>query len=720
MRITCKSDRLNRLVPMAMFATALALTASSHHTSAQDTQPARFDHDALLAKAAAVPLHVPPLTREDGGALSDAESARIKQSEKVMDEASEARSKGEYDAASRLAGEAAKIRQEVLGARHFMTVSAAVLEATMRARTSMSDAKRSALTVAERKVADARDLHERGKFSDAYALAREALLEFDNSLPQGDPSIANALHAAGSACIDLGLLDESELHLGRALSILESAYGENHPELARVLDRLGWLSIYQSSREAMRGERPRKSVEYFSRAIRILGRTVGETAELAESLDNRGTIQVYIGNDDEAVKNKIRALVIREKLLGPDAKDTGVSYSNLAWLYGQLGQDELVVPLRKKALAVFEKHLVEDHPYRYLEKGNLARDLIRLGKLEDGVRLFEEMHALDQSRGATLEIGAIDRTVELGAVYLRMHRVADAMKLLEDVYRRTKLLRESGKGLDARNLLARACAALTANRLYDDAAKFHETLIEWDDADRGKEDSHDLAKRAATLGALYMQTGRPEKARPTLEKAIERFKKLLGSTHIELASPMLNLARVHTQLGTVDTAERLCEEVLRISEDQTGPESIPTGYAMMWLGRTNALQRKYKEAQFNLFEAKRIFDAYDGRDAMADIRVRQEIAHCHSLQGRKTEAVAALNEAMERGREWMKTVDPVYADAAKLEILYGLIENTDASDESSRKQRSEWTAEFRELYEKLDIAKALTAEEREWNKRLGR
>ncbi len=52
-----------------------------------------------------------------------------------------------------------------------------------------------------------------------------------------------------------------------------------------------------------------------------------------------------------------RALVIREKTLGPEDINTATSLNNLAMLYYRQGQFELAEPLKQRALAIREKAL---------------------------------------------------------------------------------------------------------------------------------------------------------------------------------------------------------------------------------------------------------------------------------------------------------------------------------------------------------------------------
>jgi tetratricopeptide (TPR) repeat protein len=68
----------------------------------------------------------------------------------------------------------------------------------------------------------------------------------------------------------------------------------------------------------------------------------------------------------------VRALAIREKVLGPEHPDTAESLNNLAFLFQN--QDDLAGarPLYERALAIYEKALGPEHPHTAEVLNNLA------------------------------------------------------------------------------------------------------------------------------------------------------------------------------------------------------------------------------------------------------------------------------------------------------------------------------------------------------------
>ncbi len=74
----------------------------------------------------------------------------------------------------------------------------------------------------------------------------------------------------------------------------------------------------------------------------------------------------------DAIPLAQRALVIYEKVLGPNHLDVATSLNTLAFFYDKQGRYADAEPLYKRALAIREKALGPDHPDVALLLNNLA------------------------------------------------------------------------------------------------------------------------------------------------------------------------------------------------------------------------------------------------------------------------------------------------------------------------------------------------------------
>jgi tetratricopeptide (TPR) repeat protein len=95
-------------------------------------------------------------------------------------------------------------------------------------------------------------------------------------------------------------------------------------------------------------------------------------AETAQLLMQTGYYLIESAQYAQAEPLYQRALVIREKILGPEHPDTAATLHQLATLYWRQGKYELAEPLLQRALAIYEKMLGPDHPNTVLMRKNYA------------------------------------------------------------------------------------------------------------------------------------------------------------------------------------------------------------------------------------------------------------------------------------------------------------------------------------------------------------
>ncbi|MCG8407142.1 MAG: tetratricopeptide repeat protein [Phycisphaerales bacterium] len=704
-------------------ALAIGLFLFAPMAQAQTTEKKSLDHETELKEAAKRPLAKMVLKTVEGGPLSDAQNAEIEKSNKLMADAEASRKKAGFAAAAEQSQQAFDIRQKILGPTHFLSVTSKVLTETMNQWRQLGPDKQQKLAEADKQLSSAQAIHDGGDFRAAQDAAQKAVSLLESTLPKDHVETGAALLMLGKVQVDINLYDKAEQALTRALRITETAYGQKHPQTALVLDRLGWLWFYQATQGSPDRDKALGAVEALDRAVNILLETFGENRELAESLDNLGTVQAPFGREKakEAKANKLRALAIRKQLLGPDDKDTGVSYSNLGWIYEQLGEDEKVVPMRKKALAIFEKSLGAKHPYCYMEKGNLARVYQIRNKNEDAVKLYEEMVALDRKQAGEDTPETVGRMARLGAVYLAAGRVDDGIQALSQVAEKTQSLFTAGQQQVAINILQNSAVSCEQHRLFETAIKFREKIVEWDDQLRGANDNLTFALRAVGLGSLYIQAGRLQDAKKNLADNIVRIRKFVNQDQkslFRLVIPLSNLARVHEKLGELDSAERNCQEVVKICESYLGPKHPVTARAMTRQGRINTLQEQLVMAQFFLEEAQRIFEESKSQDPFIRIEIFQDLARLHSAKKEPDKAVAMLRKALERCDDWPEQIHMINQYAIKAETLKQLLDATGSNDSAAKTDRRAWRSELKTLLEKLEAGRALNAEQKEWLKDL--
>ncbi len=180
----------------------------------------------------------------------------------------------------------------------------------------------------------------------AYEEAAQCYQEAAEALPGNcQELLAEYLNKHGTAAYHAGDHATATASFEKALKILESTLGENHPDVATGLNNLALLHYSQADYEA------------------------------AEPLYER-------------------ALEIDEKTLGPDHSGVATDLNNLALLYKKQGNFESAEPLFKRALEIKEKVFEPGHP-------TLISGLMNYASLLRVLDRVEEAEALD-TRAAVL------------------------------------------------------------------------------------------------------------------------------------------------------------------------------------------------------------------------------------------------------------------------------------------------------------------------------
>ncbi len=107
----------------------------------------------------------------------------------------------------------------------------------------------------------------------------------------------------------------------------------------------------------------RENIIYFENLTNLLERLEIENERVGDFFNSFGNIYYHLGLYQKAEPLHLKALNIREKILGEEHPDTASSYNNLAGLYESMGQYQKAEPLYLKDLQINEKILGEEHPH---------------------------------------------------------------------------------------------------------------------------------------------------------------------------------------------------------------------------------------------------------------------------------------------------------------------------------------------------------------------
>jgi tetratricopeptide (TPR) repeat protein len=673
------------------------------------TAPA-IQHERLLEAARKEPLLRIHYKTKDGNLLTPEQQADLDRSERLMAEAVELRSKGEFAAALQPAQQALAVRKGLFGNNHHLTISAIAVERTLKRFAAAKDDEQLRLREADGHQARADEFWEKAAYAEAITSARKCLDLREAILGRNHHEMSETLRILGAAQTELLRLDEADATLARASEITEKAFGKRHPQLARVLDRQGWLYI-------TRGQY-REAVEALQAAGRIYRTSVGDTVDSAEALDNLGTAVAALGEFNDALKRKLRALVIREALLGQEARDTAVSYSNLAWLYDRMGAKDEVPRLRKRALEIFEKLLGPDHPYTSMESVNLGLAYHERGQPEEAIRLYEQAVAMDDQRTGPAEPKMIDRSNRLAVAYFEAGRRDQALQTLRKGLEKGIAVHRQGSTQAALQEVYQIAGILEHYRLLEEAVKVCEEMRRWDEESSAVADDRSLI-RAEQLGNLLVSVGRAAEGKAVLVKAAQAAERLHGKGGKKTGPALLSLAAAYEQLGELQSAEETCDQVVRISETQVGARSKANAYALRAMARIYLLQKRMDLAKFTFEDARKLVEAHQEDDPVEMIRFLQDYAQYQIAAGDRTGAVDTLRDALARSRKLQGQAKSLHMDALLARTLKRLVDALAAAGPTAAAEAEGFRREARALLEKLAAQQAMNGEEKKWLAELG-
>ncbi len=154
------------------------------------------------------------------------------------------------------------------------------------------------------------------------------------------------------------------------------------------------------------------------------------------------------------------------------------------------------------------------------------------------------------------------------------------------------------------------------------------------------------ARLMQTMGEVYSELGLYNAARPLLDQALALREKLPGSSRLEIASSLVDLASVARRQGTFAQAESLYTRALAIREAALGPNDPQVAAALNGLGGLLLTEGKYAEAEPIFKRAMQIREKALGSDAPDLASTVRNLGSLYWAQGRYADAEPLLQRAL--------------------------------------------------------------------------
>jgi eukaryotic-like serine/threonine-protein kinase len=156
---------------------------------------------------------------------------------------------------------------------------------------------------------------------------------------------------------------------------------------ATVAGDLVWVIGYLEGKAA-------ESERWAKTGEAVLQRLGGHELERAWLVNNVASIEETQGRREQALRAHEEALALKEKALGRDAPDVGISEGNIAIVLQDLGRNQEALTHVDRSIAILTDGLGAEHPTLAAELSNRGEILNVLGRYREARKSFEQARIL--------------------------------------------------------------------------------------------------------------------------------------------------------------------------------------------------------------------------------------------------------------------------------------------------------------------------------------
>lgn len=324
----------------------------------------------------------------------------------------------------------------------------------------------------------------------------------------------------------------------------------------------------------------------------------------------------------------------------------------------------------------------------FVGKNYLARVLASEGELDGAQTVAEDVVGYGESAWKENPVQYFNALLELGAVYQRKSRFADAEGIFEETmlamleiggeYHPTTLVAMNNLGNiyeqlgfydDAEPILSQTLGGMEVTmglshpqtaRTRNNLALLHESQGNFREAEPLYNTSYehlsetlgenhpDAIGMQNNLAYLYMMMEEYEAAAAMFEVLVERWSLTLGADHQDALKSRNNLGRVYHKLGRLDEAQQQVMAALATRRESLGERHIDTIRSMIDLGSIYLDQGRLNEARKELTGALEIAEQEIGEQHPYTFEALNNLARVEEAAGDFSRAVELREEGLAR------------------------------------------------------------------------
>ncbi|MGD0009424.1 MAG: FxSxx-COOH system tetratricopeptide repeat protein [Terriglobia bacterium] len=373
-----------------------------------------------------------------------------------------------------------------------------------------------------------------------------------------------------------------------ACTSLVEGYAFEFSEVARLLNSAGY---YLHRRARFSDAEP-----LYQRALMIFEKVLGpEHPNVATSLNNLAAVHHDQGKYAQAEPLYQQALAVREKALGPEHPAVAASLNNLAELCRARGKYTEAEPLYRRALAIWQGGPEPDHPEVGASLNNLAELYRAQGRYAEAEPLYRRALAIREKGLGPDHHDVATSLNNLAELYRVQGKYAQAQPL----YQRALAIQEKALGAyhpDVATSLNNLALLRVAREQYAEAEPLYQRALAIREKAQGP-DHPDVAACLNNLAMLYKNQGKHAQAEPFLQRALTIDDKALGPDHPGLAPDLNNLGLLYHGQGNYAKAEPFYQGALAIQEKALGPDHPDLATSLNNLAGLYWEQGKYADTE---------------------------------------------------------------------------------------------------------------------------
>ncbi len=489
-----------------------------------------------------------------------------------------------------------------------------------------------------------------GRYAEAETLLQRSLSIREQQSGKDHPDVTTALNNLASLYEMQGRYAEAETLLQRSLAIGEQHLGSDHPNVAFCLGNLA--NIYRKQRKGMANpflEPENYSSEaepLYQRALAISEQQLGnEHPNVAAILNNLGELYQVQERYSEVEPLLQRSLAIAEQQLGSNHPNTALSLNNLAEVYRQQGRYSEAESLYEQSYSILTNVLGEnnsltqvpwdnlwllvqqavkagrvgelsDHPHVATQLNNLAEAYRQKGRYNDAEPLHKRALSIREQQLGTDHPHVAHSLNNIALLYQSQGRYGES----EPLYRHALLIQEQQLGVnhpDVANSLNNLAELYRSQERYTEAEPLYERSLHIWEQHLGT-DYTNVATSLNNLALLYQAQGRYAEAAPLYRRLLSiREQQQLDSNHPNVAIILNNLesfyrtqeqyvkaaqnyhdvALQHQEKKQYSQAESLYQQALTVREQWLGSDHLDVALSLNSLAVLYYSQESYAEAE---------------------------------------------------------------------------------------------------------------------------